>query len=272
MKQWFERFKAYMSFRFQLTASNPKNFEKFWSLALTRSQFFSALLAFLILGGFLVSVLFGGLFSGENFDGLTDDERQEMRVLRASVETMAEKTKQQENYVNRLRDVLKGTVSADSLKELSDTKIIDPKTIDTLRSKSELLLAQKVAKSLGSSTSYRIPSPLDGVEISETYHSNKHPYLTLTATKDAPFFAFAEGITLLGKQHAANQLVMSFEGGIVVAVRNLSSVQLSSGDKITVGKIVGRVKRNTQLEVEIRKGDKPINPTEVFDFQLNEEE
>lgn len=273
MRKWFEKFKAYMRFRFLLTASNPKNFEEFWSLQLTRSQFFSALIALLLIGGFLVSILFGGLFSGDTFGGLSDTERDEMRAMRSSLETMATKTRQQEAYVNDLKNVLNGTVSADSLKTLTEAKIVDPKSIDTARSESERLLGQKVSKLLGNEdVTYRIASPINGSVLVEKFNARKHPFVVLTSPFDSPLFSFAEGVVLLGKEDSQNQLVLSFDGGIVVVIRNLSKLEVNAGERTRIGQILARSKKNTNIRMEVRKGQTAINPAEIFDIPEKEVE
>lgn len=266
MRNWFERLKAYLRFRFLLTASNPRNFEEFWSLQLSRSQFFSAILALLIIGGFLVSIVFGGLLSGDTFGGLSNEERSELTQMKSKLDIMTTKTKQQELYLVQLRKVLSGDVSADSLKEIPEAQLIDPKTIDTSRTASERQLAVKVGKQLGSTESvYRLESPINGVTVKEKY-SRSHPYVKLLPKKSGWLYAFAEGIVLVGKESNSSRLVISYDGGIVVIFRNLDRVEISEGTRTRIGEIMAHCKKGSAVTLEIRKGETAVNPAEVFDF------
>lgn len=271
MRKRFQQLNNYLKFRIQLTATNPLNFEAFWSLQLTRYQFFSAVIAVFLIGGFVVSILFAGLFSSSDLDGLNSANQQEFRSMKQRMELLTNQSVQQELYLEQLRKVLRGDISSDSLNTISDAQLIDPKTIDTSRSSAEKILAQKVGEQLGNSESlYRMNAPMTNVEVVEQFSATKHPFISLKPSFNSPLFAFAEGVVLSGKETRDGQLIMTFEGGIVVAIRNLKSVKIKAGIRTKIGEILAYAKQNQVIELEIRKGETPINPKEVFDFKPQE--
>lgn len=220
-----------------------------------------------MIGGFLVSIVFGGLFS-DSFGGLSNSEHEEMLKMTSQLEKVTAQSRQQELYLEQLRKVLKGDVSSDSLKIIPEGQLVDPRSIDTSRTIAEQQLAQKVGKELGSTTAlYRIKTPIREVTVLDKYHSAKHPYIRIKAAVRTPVFAFAEGIVLIGRQTKSSGIVLSFEGGIVVTFKNVGEVEATEGSRTKVGQILAYTIPNQAVTIEIRKGETPINPSEVFDFE-----
>ncbi len=267
----------------RIAGFDPQNFQEKWGINLTRLQLVSFILLFALIVSTLTIILVSYTplsallpYNG-NFSSRDQIEQQyiEITKLKKSVEA-------QNNYIKNIQEVILGNKTIDSVMIAEPVAIeIETTTIDTARTKNELLLAQEIetgeeidkTNEQQLSNLFILVDPVIGV-ISQKFDKNNHPGIDVVSKLNAPIKACAEGTVVFTgySEDDGNFIILSHANGFSSYYKHASKVLKRTGQKVQKGDPIalvgdtGEHSSGPHLHFELWENNTALDPLEYLSF------
>ena len=267
----------------RIAGFDPQNFQEKWGINLTRLQLVSFILLFVLTVSTLTIILVSYTplsallpYNG-NFSSRDQIEQQyiEITKLKKSVEA-------QNNYIKNIQEVILGNKTIDSVMIAEPVAIeVETTTIDTARTKNELLLAQEIetgeeidkTNEQQLSNLFILVDPVIGV-ISQKFDKNNHPGIDVVSKINAPIKACAKGTVVFTgySEDDGNFIILSHANGFSSYYKHTSKVLKRTGQKVQKGDPIalvgdtGEHSSGPHLHFELWENNTALDPLEYLSF------
>lgn len=267
----------------RIAGFDPQNFQEKWGINLTRLQLVSFILLFVLIVSTLTIILVSYTplsallpYKG-NFSSRDQIEQQyiEITKLKKSVEA-------QNNYIKNIQEVILGNKTIDSVMIAEPVAIeVETTTIDTARTKNELLLAQEIetgeeidkTNEQQLSNLFILVDPVIGV-ISQKFDKNNHPGIDVVSKINAPIKACAKGTVVFTgySEDDGNFIILSHANGFSSYYKHTSKVLKRTGQKVQEGDPIalvgdtGEHSSGPHLHFELWENNTALDPLEYLSF------
>ncbi|MGJ8736557.1 M23 family metallopeptidase [Zobellia laminariae] len=187
-------------------------------------------------------------------------------------------------YLESIRMVLRGDVASQeiNLDSLREQFKIDPSSVDLTPIKEDSLLRAEVAledkynlfERSATATEIELFPPLSG-EISNNYNPEKRHYaVDVTAPKDTPIKAVANGTVIFSEWTADTGYVIILEhkDGLLSVYKHNGSLNKKQGEVVRAGEVIasvgntGEYTTGPHLHFELWSNGNAVNPLDYIDF------
>lgn len=257
--------------RFKL--EDPISFREVWSFNSNGLRVISLLIVLTLFFSLAILFLFGNLFVDWRGQGNISIERKKLEKQSETIERLAKKLDDQEQYIEAVRMVYRNeipfTYQSDSL--LFNAKLKKDSLIK-VNKKLEEELAKKVADDSKEGVKpkkmkYEFIGPVNGV-ISQPFKAKIHPGIDIVSTKDAIVKAIADGTVIYSgySRQDGNILILAHGNEYVSVFKHNRSILKKTGSKVRLGDpiaIVGDTGSHSEgahLHFEIWKNGQAVNP------------
>ncbi len=193
------------------------------------------------------------------------------------------------NYTNRyldnIRMVLRGDIENTEINRdsLFEQFKLDPSSVDLNPIREDSLLRAEVAledkynlfERDGDKTNMVLFPPISGT-LSENFNREKKHYaVDITAPKDTPIKAVANGIVIFAEwtTETGYVIIMEHKDGLLSVYKHNGSLSKSQGDIVRAGEVIasvgntGEFTTGPHLHFELWDNGNPVNPLDFIDFK-----
>jgi len=265
---------------FKIAASNPDNFNEYWSVNTSKIQLVSFLGLLILILAFLIGLLIvkspmADFFGAEK----ASIERNEIVEQKLKIDSLARKLNAQEKYIENIKMIILGEVPKDTIVRLKNKELIDPNSVKTNPSKAENVIAAKV-KNDQRTTVKKEPtiavhfiSPVTGI-VSQKFDT-KHAGIDIVTPKNKTVLACLSGTVIYSgfSQKDGHLLILEHPNNFISVYKHNQSRLKKSGDKVRTGDpiaIVGNSGENStgpHLHFELWLNQKAVNPSDYMKFE-----
>jgi murein DD-endopeptidase MepM/ murein hydrolase activator NlpD len=264
------------------SASDPSNFEEFWSFQANGVQLISLIAIFILIIGILFSFLISRspLSSYVNKNDVTI-ERKKLEDQYRQLTVLKKKVQDQENYIASIKTILSGEVIVDSLDErVPDVTQISTQNINTEPTENEKALSEKVKDDLrtnnkkkkGAEIQY-FATPVKGV-VSQHFNLTDHPAVDIVTAKDRNVVACLSGTVIYSgfTQKDGFVLIIDHTNGYLSVYKHNKTVLKKAGTKVQMNDpiaIVGNSGENStgpHLHFELWYNQSVVDPEDYMSF------
>ncbi len=271
--------------KYRLVILNESTFEEKISFKLSRLNVFVTGTLFIIILIGLTTLLVAFTPLREYIPGYSSTrlKRQatELTYKTDSLVTVLEYTNK---YLENVRLVLRGDIENNEINRdsLFEQFKLDPSTIDLKPIREDLALREQVEledkynlfeRNTGN-TGEVLFSPING-SVTQGYDLQKKHYATdISATKDTPVKAVADGTVIFAEwtSDTGYVIIVEHKEDLISVYKHNGSLSKSQGDIIKAGEVIagvgntGELTTGPHLHFELWKKGKPLNPQDYIDF------
>ncbi|TRZ46041.1 M23 family metallopeptidase [Robertkochia solimangrovi] len=211
--------------------------------------------------------------------------KREATDLSFKLDSLEHQLSSNEVYYERIQQALKGEINSQEINKDSLFAEFQKDTAqyDLMPNRQDSLLREKVAmedkynlfETASSRSNFILFPPLTGT-ISQGYNqSDKHLAVDITAPKDTPVKAVADGTVIFAGWTTETGYVMIIEHpyGLTSVYKHNSSLSKEQGDLVKTGEVIaiigntGELTTGPHLHFELWSEGYPVNPTDYIDFE-----
>lgn len=264
---------------YKIAASNPENFNEYWSLNTSKIQVVSfigllVLVLSILIGFLMVKSPLGEMFGSDK----SSIDRNEIVEQKLKIDSLARKLDAQEKYIDNIKMIILGEVPKDTVVKLKNKELIDPNKVKTEASPAEKIIADKVkndqrtVSKKEASIAVHFISPVTGV-ISQKFDP-KHLGVDIVTPKNKTVLACLSGTVVYSgfSQKDGHILILEHPNNFISVYKHNQSRLKISGDKVRTGDpiaIVGNSGENStgpHLHFELWLNQKAVNPLDYMKF------
>lgn len=264
---------------YKIAASNPENFNEYWSLNTSKIQVVSfigllVLVLSILIGFLMVKSPLGEMFGSDK----SSIDRNEIVEQKLKIDSLARKLDAQEKYIDNIKMIILGEVPKDTVVKLKNKELLDPNKVKTDASPAEKVIADKVKNDQRTisrkeaSIAVHFISPVTGV-ISQKFDS-KHLGVDIVTPKNKTVLACLSGTVVYSgfSQKDGHILILEHPNNFISVYKHNQSRLKISGDKVRTGDpiaIVGNSGENStgpHLHFELWLNQKAVNPLDYMKF------
>lgn len=264
---------------YKIAASNPENFNEYWSLNTSKIQVVSFIGLLVLVLSFLIGFLMVKSPLGEMFGSdKSSIDRNEIVEQKLKIDSLARKLDAQEKYIDNIKMIILGEVPKDTVVKLKNKELIDPNKVKTEASPEEKIIADKVkndqrtVSKKEASIAVHFISPVTGV-ISQKFDP-KHLGVDIITPKNKTVLACLSGTVVYSgfSQKDGHILILEHPNNFISVYKHNQSRLKISGDKVRTGDpiaIVGNSGENStgpHLHFELWLNQKAVNPLDYMKF------
>ncbi len=268
--------------KYRLLIIDEDTFEHKLDLSLNRLN------VFLILGSMAVLLVTGTIFLiastslKEYIPGYPSaDLKKKLYELTLENDSLGNIVQRQENYLNVLRKIMTGEVSADSIRPEQIKKIVyHPDSLDLAPSREDSLLRREVRRKekyagKGIRTDFAFLPPARGIISKHFDLAHKHYGTDIVLDRNTPVKAIADGYVIFSGWSSSDGyiLVIQHPGFFISVYKHNKKLYKQTGDRVKAGEVIaasGNKGENTtgpHLHFELWRNGKPVNPEDYIDFK-----
>lgn len=279
IKALFQRLRQTIKF----SASDPSNFEEFWSFQATGIQLISLMVVFILVIGILFSLLINrSPFSSYVNKNDVTIERKKLEDQYRQLSVLNKKVKDQESYIASIKLILSGEVIVDSLDgSVPYVAQIVPQDINSDPTENETALSEKVKDDLRTNVKKKkdkgvqyFAPPVKGV-VSQKFDLSDHPAVDIVTSKDRNVVACLSGTVIYSgfTQKDGFVLIIDHTNGYVSVYKHNKTILKKSGAKVHMNDpiaIVGNTGENStgpHLHFELWYNQSVVDPEDYMEFR-----
>lgn len=264
---------------YKIAASNPENFNEYWSLNTSKIQVVSfigllVLVLSILIGFLMVKSPLGEMFGSDK----SSIDRNEIVEQKLKIDSLARKLDAQEKYIDNIKMIILGEVPKDTVVKLKNKELLDPNKVKTDASPAEKVIADKVkndqrtVSKKEASIAVHFISPVTGA-LSQKFDP-KHLGVDVVTPKNKTVLACLSGTVVYSgfSQKDGHILILEHPNNFISVYKHNQSRLKISGDKVRTGDpiaIVGNSGENStgpHLHFELWLNQKAVNPLDYMKF------
>ncbi|MFD2588037.1 M23 family metallopeptidase [Croceitalea marina] len=271
--------------KYRLVILNESTFEEKISFKLSRLNVFVTGTLFIIILIGLTTLLVAFTPLREYIPGYSSTRlKRQATELTYKTDSLVAVLEYTNKYLENVRLVLRGDIENNEINRdsLFEQFKLDPSTIDLKPIREDLALREQVEledkynlfeRNTGNAGEVLF-SPING-SVTQGYDLQKKHYATdISATKDTPVKAVADGTVIFAEwtSDTGYVIIVEHKEDLISVYKHNGSLSKSQGDIIKAGEVIagvgntGELTTGPHLHFELWKKGKPLNPQDYIDF------
>ena len=272
--------------KYRLVIINEDTFEERFAMKLTRLNVFVVvgITSVVLIIGTIMLIAFTPL--REYIPGYSSTAlKQQATTLNYKTDSLQQVIMVNEQYIQSIKQVLTGDVSATSLDrdsiieavraEIDEEELLPSREDSLLRNLVDREDKYNLFESATSKVNFVLFPPVTGT-ISERYNAQERHYaIDIAVVKDTPVKAIAPGTVIFAEWNAQTGYVIIIDhgNGLISAYKHNASLTKAQGDLVKSGEVIaisgntGELSSGPHLHFELWSDGFPLDPTTFIDFE-----
>jgi len=277
--------------KYRLSVYNTTTYEEVFKINLSRLNVFAALGSIIILTALIVITTIAYTPLKEFIPGFPDGKiSQQLVVNQIKLDSIANKLKLKDRYLNNLKTILSGGIPNNYVKDssLHKTNKIPTADLSFKKSKEDSLLRSQIEsedrytlnttndkpKAISINTIDFFP-PVKGMITSKYEPISHHLAVDIVSKEDSPIMAVLDGnVVFTGyTKETGNIIYLQHKNNILSVYKHVKNTLVKQGDYIKKGKVIatmgntGTITSGPHLHFELWNNGRPVNPENYISFE-----
>ncbi len=275
--------------KYRLSVYNTTTYEEVFKINLSRLNVFAAIGSIIILTALIVITTIAYTPLKEFIPDFPDGKvSQQLVVNQIKLDSIENKLKLKDRYLNNLKTILSGGVPNDYVKDSNTNKTTIPSDINYKKSKEDSILRIQIEsedrytlnttndkpKSISINTIDFFP-PVKGMITSKYEINNNHLAVDIVSKENSPIMAILDGnVVFTGyTKETGNIIYLQHKNNILSVYKHVKNTLVKQGDYIKKGKVIatmgntGTITSGPHLHFELWNNGTPVNPEDYISFE-----